>query len=249
MLNCIGKRGSKGIGNQRRLTRARNTCDYCQCAQLDSGGNVLKVVSTSSRNLDFSATGLTTSLWQPNLLLSREIRTCDGIRVFNNLFWSASSNNVTTKLTGAGAHVNNVVSCANGIFIVLDNKYGISAVPKLLERLNEAIIISLMQTNGRLVQNVENAHKTSANLSCQANTLGLSTRKRCCCTRKREIVQANVYQELQPCHNLFDNRTCNNLLTISNSQLLEELERLFTGKFTDLPDVFLANRNRENFWL
>ena len=196
MLNCIGKRGSKGIGNQRRLTRARNTCDYCQCAQLDSGGNVLKVVSASSCNLDFSATRLTTSLWQPNLLLSREIRACDGIRVFNNLFWSASSNNVTTKLTGAGAHVNNVVSCTNGIFIVLDNKYGITAISELLEGLNEAVIISLMQTNGRFVQNIENSHEAGTNLSCQANTLGFSTRKRCCCTRKREVIQANVNQEL-----------------------------------------------------
>ena len=177
MLNCVGKRRGKGIGNQRRLTRARNTCDYCQCAQLDSGGNVLKVVSASSCNLDFSATRLTTSLWQPNLLLSREIRTCDGIRVFNNLFWSASSNNVTTKLTSAGTHVNNVVSCANGIFIVLNNKYGITAVSKLLKRLNKTVVVSLMQTNGRLVQNVENAHEAGTNLCCQANTLGFSTRK------------------------------------------------------------------------
>ena len=196
MLNCISKRGGKGVGNQRRLARARNTCDYCQCAQLDSGGNVLKVVSAGSCNLDFSATRLTTSLWQPNLLLSREIRTCDGIRVFNNLFWSASSNNVTTKLTSAGTHVNNVVSCTNGIFIVLDNKYGITAVSELLEGLNKTVVVSLMQTNGRLVQNVKDAHKTSANLSCQANTLGLSTRKRCCCARKREVIQANVNQEL-----------------------------------------------------
>ena len=196
MLNCVGKRGGKGIGNQRRLTRARNTCNYCQCTQLDSGGNVLKIVSTSSRNLNLSTTRLTTSLWQPNLLLSREICTCDGIRVFNNLFWSASSNNVTTKLTSARTHVNNVVSCTNSIFIVLNNKYGITAVSELLERLNKTVVVSLMQTNGRLVQNVKDAHETGTNLSCQANTLGLSTRKRCCCTRKREVVQANVYQEL-----------------------------------------------------
>ena len=196
MLNGIGKRGRKGVGNQRRLTRARNTCDYCQCAQLDSGGNVLKVVSACSCNLYFSATRLTTSLWQPNLLLSREIRTCDGIRVFNNLFWSASSNNVTTKLTGAGTYVNNVVSCTNGIFIVLDNKYGITAVSELLEGLNKTVVVSLMQTNRRLVQNIKDAHKTSANLSCQTYTLGFSTRKRCCCARKREVIQANVYQEL-----------------------------------------------------
>ena len=166
MLNCVGKRGRKGIGNQRRLTRARNTCDYCQCAQLDRGRNVLKVVSASSCNLDLSTTGLATSLRQLNLLLSREIRTCDGIRVFNNLFWSASSNNVTTKLTGTGTHINNVISCANSIFIVLDNKYGITAVSELLESLNKTVVVSLMQTNRRLVQNVKDAHKASANLSC-----------------------------------------------------------------------------------
>ena len=196
MLNCIGKRGSKGIGNQRRLTRTRNTCDYCQCAQLDSGGNVLKVVSARSCNLDFSATRLTTSFWQPNLLLSREISARNRIRVFNNIFWSSSSNNMTTKLTSAGTHVNNVVSCANGVFIVLNNKYGITAVSKLLKRLNKTVVVSLVKANGRLVQNIKDAHKASANLSCQANTLGFSTRKRCCCTRKREVVQANVYQEL-----------------------------------------------------
>ena len=196
MLNCISKRGRKGIGNQRRLTRTRNACDYRQRTQLNSGRNVFKVVSASSRNLDLSAARLTTSLWKSNLLLSCKVSACDGIRVFNNLFWSASSNNVTTKLTGARTHINNVISCANGIFIVLNHKHGITAVPKLLERLNEAVIISLMQTNGRFVQNVKDAHEAGTNLSCQANTLGFSTRKRCCCTRKREVVQANVYQEL-----------------------------------------------------
>ncbi len=51
-------------------------------------------------------------------------------------FWSSRSNNVTTKL-GAGTHVNNVVSCTSGIFIVLDHKYGITAISELLEGLNE----------------------------------------------------------------------------------------------------------------
>ena len=131
---------------------------------------------------------------------------------------------MTTKLTSTGTHINNVISCANGIFIVLNNKYGITAVSKLLKRLNKTVVVSLVKADGRFVQNVENAHEAGTNLCCQANTLGFSTRKRCCCTRKREVVQANVYQELQPCHNLFDNRTCNDFLTVSNSQLLEELE-------------------------
>ena len=84
---------------------------------------------------------------------------------------------MTTKLTGAGTHVNDVVSCTNGIFIVLDNKYGITAVSELLEGLNKTVVVSLMEANRRLVQNVKDAHKASTNLSCQANTLGFSTRK------------------------------------------------------------------------
>ena len=91
---------------------------------------------------------------------------------------SALGDNMPTVHTRARADVDHVVRKTNGIFIVLNHDHRITDVPKVLQRTQQAIVVPLMQANGRLIEDVQHTDQAGANLAGQANPLGLTTGKR-----------------------------------------------------------------------
>ena len=61
--------------------------------------------------------------------------------------------------------------------------------------------LSLVQTDTRLVQNIQYARERAADLRCQTDTLAFAARKRKRRTRERQIIQAHVPQKAQPAVN------------------------------------------------
>ncbi|GAR06636.1 hypothetical protein NGUA03_01766 [Salmonella enterica] len=78
----------------------------------------------------------------------------------------------------ARADIDNVVSGANRIFIVLDHNHGITQITQMDERAQQTFVIALMQTNRRFIQDVHHADQTRADLARQANTLGFAAGER-----------------------------------------------------------------------
>ena len=77
--------------------------------------------------------------------------------------------------TRARADIDNVVSGANRVFIVLDHNNGITQITQVDKRTQQTFVIALVQANRRLIQYVHYTDQTRADLACQANTLGLTT--------------------------------------------------------------------------
>ena len=77
-------------------------------------------------------------------------------------------------LARARAHIDNVVGVANGIFVMLHNDNRVTQIAQAFKRGDKALVIALMQADGRLVQNVQHAHEASTNLRGQANALSLT---------------------------------------------------------------------------
>ncbi len=67
---------------------------------------------------------------------------------------------------------------ADGLFVVLDNEYRVAEVAKPFERLDQAVVVALMQADGGLVEDVENAAQARADLRGEADALALSAGKR-----------------------------------------------------------------------
>lgn len=78
---------------------------------------------------------------------------------------------------------------------MFDDDNGIADIAQALERLDQALVVTLMKTDRGLIQNIEHAHETRADLRCQANTLRLATRKRRRGTIERQIVKSNIDQK------------------------------------------------------
>ena len=52
----------------------------------------------------------------------------------------------------------------HSILVMLDNDQRIPLVPQVFERIQQPIVVPLMQPDARLIQNVEHPHQTRANL-------------------------------------------------------------------------------------
>ena len=60
-----------------------------------------------------------------------------------------------------------------------------------------------MEADRRLVEHIQCADETAAELRCQADTLRFATGKSVCCAIEREVFDADIEHELQARGNLF----------------------------------------------
>ena len=107
---------------------------------------------------------------------------------------------------------------------MLDHDYRIADIAQALQRGDQALVIALVQTDRRLVQNIEHAHKAGTDLRRQTDALSFAARKRGRSAIERQIIQAHVHQEAQALHDLFHDTAADELLALRQLQLLKELE-------------------------
>ena len=58
----------------------------------------------------------------------------------------------------ARSNINHIVGLPDGVFIVFNNDDGIAQVAQMGERVEEPLIVALMQANRRLIENVHDPH-------------------------------------------------------------------------------------------
>ena len=119
-----------------------------------------------------------------------------------------------------------MVGGANRIFIVLYHNHGIAEIAQVDQRPQQTFVIALVKADGRLIQHVHHADQTGANLACQSNTLGFAAGERFRRTGQRQIVEANVDQELEAVANLFEDFLCNLRPLTGEFEIVEEVHRM-----------------------
>src|SRR3989475_3449233 len=89
----------------------------------------------------------------------------------------AGGHDLTAVPPGAGAEVHDVVGGADRLLVVLDDEHGVAEVAQALERVEEAPVVPLVQSDRRLVEDVEHADEARADLRRQTDALALSARE------------------------------------------------------------------------
>ena len=97
--------------------------------------------------------------------------------------------------TGSRPHIHHPVSRANHFGVMFDHHNRVAGLRELLEHVDDAHRVALMQPHGRLVEHVGHARQTGAELSRQTNALHLAARKARCFARQRQIPQTDVNQK------------------------------------------------------
>ena len=100
--------------------------------------------------------------------------------------------------------IDDVIGSADCGLVVFDYQHRVAQVAQMLEGLDELLIVPLVEADTGLVKDVEHPHQLRANLRGQTNPLCLAARERSCPPIQGQIVQPHIYQESQTRHQLLD---------------------------------------------
>ncbi len=134
------------------------------------------------------------------------------------------------------------------VLVVLDHDHGVADVAQVLERVEQARVVALVQADGGLVEHVEHAGEAGADLRGEPDALALAARQRAGRARQREVVEADVDQELQPLADLLQDARGDLVLLLGEGasaaprtrSLAARIDRSPTSPMC-LPPIFTAS--------
>ena len=86
----------------------------------------------------------------------------------------------------------------DGVLVVLDDDEGVADVPQPQQRLDQPMVVPLMQADRRLVENVQHADQAGPDLRGEPDSLRLAAGQRGRGPVERQVVEPDVDQEPQP---------------------------------------------------
>src|SRR3989338_8340547 len=107
----------------------------------------------------------------------------------------------------------------------------------MFERLNELVVVTLMEADGRLVQHIERPDEPRAGLRREPNALPLSAGYCICLTVECEVLDANIQHELQARDNLLYHDLRDVLLLCRKFERIEKIHRVLDGKRRKGDDI------------
>jgi len=133
---------------------------------------------------------------------------------------------------------------------VLDDHHGVAEVAQPVERLQEPVVVALMQSDRGLVEDVEHAHQAAPDLGRQPDALRLPARQGPGRPPERQVVEPHVPQEPEAFRDFLEDRAGDlarqrqavpetrgagrdGLAGIPDGQTLEEVGRVGDGKLHD----------------
>ena len=156
-VDGFGERAVKNVVDERAFAAAADAGDDGHDAEGNADGDVLQVVLAGAGDGEPLAGERARLGALQHGGGAGEIAAGERFGAGHDLRGRALGDDVAAEAACAGAEVEDVVGVADGVFIVLDDEDGVAEVAQSLERLNEAVVVALMEADGGLVEHVENA--------------------------------------------------------------------------------------------
>ena len=83
------------------------------------------------------------------------------------------------------------------ILVMLDDDERVAEIAEMLQRRQEAVVVALMKSDARFIEDVEHAHESRTDLRRQPYALRLAARERARRTRERQVVKPDVQEEAE----------------------------------------------------
>src|SRR5215204_4362606 len=145
---------------------------------------------------------------------------------------------MTAMLASAWSDVNDPVGPPHHIFVVFNHDQRVANVAQTNQSFDQPLVVTLVQSDARLVEDVEHTHQTRADLGSKPDALRLAAGERICRSFERKIVQPDVDQEAESLSNFLEHLTGDQEFTFGEQRAL--LSRLDCNRFA--PILSLANR-------
>jgi hypothetical protein len=116
----------------------------------------------------------------------------------------AEADDVAAAHPRAGAEVDDVVGGTHRVFVVLDDNDRVAEVAQALKRGEQPVVVARVQPDRRLVENVEDADQTAADLAREADALGFAAGEGRSGAVEAEVVEADVGEEAEAAADFFE---------------------------------------------
>lgn len=133
---------------QRGFTAARNARHADEHAERKIRRDVFQVVAGRSTTVSFLPLPLR-RVFGTLIRCARRTDRLSGqaVGISRDLFRRAVADHDTTMHPGSRPHVEDIIRLADGIFVMLDHQHGIARVAQVFQRGQQAVIVTLMQTD------------------------------------------------------------------------------------------------------
>ena len=98
--------------------------------------------------------------------------------ISHHLIHRAESDDLAAVSARAGTQVDDPACTTHGFVVMLDDEERVAPSGQLSEGIEQAIVVTRMETDGRLIQHVENTAEIRSELGCEADALGLAAAER-----------------------------------------------------------------------
>ena len=183
-----------------------------------------------------------------------EILCRKGIRTLQNLLQGSLRHQGPATRAGSGTQIQNVVSGADGVLVMLHNDHRVSQITKITESLDQPIIVPLVQTDTGFIEHVEDARKPRSDLRGQPDTLGLTAGESAALATELKVTEADFIEKPKTLANFPKDIFHDLHITRSDLKFVHRTGSLSDGEpahflNAKLTTIQCAECHRENFRL
>ena len=145
--------------DERGLARTRNTGHTGQRAERNREIRVLEVVHRTALDRDALTVAFAPDSGHRNEFFARKVLSGDGFVAFEQLVYRALEHDLAAVASRTRTDIHNVVSCKHGVLVVLDHDERVAEVTQPPQGRKQLVVVALVQTDGRLVEDIQHAHQ------------------------------------------------------------------------------------------
>ncbi|OQB38838.1 MAG: hypothetical protein BWY06_01871 [Candidatus Latescibacteria bacterium ADurb.Bin168] len=169
------ERRQKRVGYQRAFAATRYPGHAYEHPEGDPYIHVLQIIVPCTRDLEPVAVGSAARLRDIYPSAPREIVTGYGIGGARQVLGGPDSDNGSAPNAGARPEIHHEVGGPHRVFVMLHHDHRVPEIAQATECVEKAVIVSMVQTYGRLVQDIQHADESTSDLARKPDTLRFST--------------------------------------------------------------------------
>src|SRR5262249_7261841 len=144
--------------------------------------------------------------WNRNAQLAPEVARGQGVAVAQYVGQRARGHDLASMAPGPRAEVDDAIRGTNRLLVVLDDEDRVAEVAQLFQRRQQARVVALVQSDRRLIEDIEYADQAAADLRRQADALRFTARQGRGGPVQCQIVETHIDQKTQAVGDLFQDR-------------------------------------------
>ena len=207
---------------KRRFARTGHAGYAHKLAERDFGIYIFEIVFARADYFQALAVAFSALCGNWNLLAAAEILPGYRLLAVHYIFRSARADYISAVDACTGTDINDVVRRAHRVLVVFDNYKRVAYVPEVAKSVEKLLVVALMKSYARLVENIQNSDKRRADLSCKAYSLAFAAGEACRRAGKSQITEADAAQKCQPVLYLLDYKLRYHLLAVGQGERIKK---------------------------